>query len=81
MNQNIHYFKFEDTEFPSNKESLFINGNKIKLLNLIHSKGLKKVNSWLRPEDVVIYKRDKDFNLSLFDNPLPTISNLTSILF
>ena len=73
MNQDINYFMFEDTEFPTNKESLYINGNKIKLLNLLHSKGLKKVNNWLRPNDIVIYKRDKDFNITLFDNPKPTI--------
>ena len=39
-NNNTNYFYFMDDEFPPTKQSLFINGNKIKLLNLIHSKGI-----------------------------------------
>ena len=35
-----NYFLFTDDEFPPTKKSLFINGNKIKLLNLLHSKGI-----------------------------------------
>ena len=35
-----NYFLFTDDEFPPTRKSLFINGNKIKLLNLLHSKGI-----------------------------------------
>lgn len=37
---NTNYFLFMDDEFLPSKHSLFINGNKIKLLNLVHSKGM-----------------------------------------
>jgi len=113
-----NYFLFTDDEFPPTKKSLFINGNKIKLLNLLHSKGilqkigycllfiyfvylsfpfikfinllnkyvvnelennieiflqgLKKVHHWLRPPDVIVYKRDKNFELSLVNRASPT---------
>lgn len=43
---SVGHFLFMDDEFPPNKQSLFINGSKIKLLNLIHSKGILIVSNF-----------------------------------
>ena len=32
--------------------------------------GLKKVYEWLRPDDVILYKRDKDYPITLFHSSM-----------
>jgi calpain-15 len=62
---------FVDTEFPPVKQSLFMDGNRIKRSNLIHSNGFRQVKKWLRPHEVAVSVEDGFLPVSLFSDPSP----------
>jgi calpain-15 len=62
---------FIDNEFPPIKSSLFMDGNKIKRSNLIHSNGFRQVKKWLRPHEIAVSVEDSFMPVSLFSDPSP----------
>lgn len=62
---------FIDTEFPPFKQSLYMNGSRIKRSNLIHSNGFKQVKKWLRPHEVSVSAEESYMPVSLFADPSP----------
>jgi hypothetical protein len=60
-----------DPDFLPLKKSLFMNGNKVKRTNLIHSNGFKQIRKWLRPFEINGLQEDNSFNVSLFLDPSP----------
>lgn len=63
--------EFYDSEFPSNNQSLYIDGVKIKRKNLVHSNGFKHVRKWLRPHEIRVTSEEKHLPISLFADPSP----------
>lgn len=62
---------FVDDEFPPVKQSLFMNGSRVKRSNLIHSNGFKQVKRWLRPQEVLVTNEDSFLPVCLFSDPSP----------
>lgn len=62
---------FVDDEFPPVKQSLFMNGSRVKRSNLIHSNGFKQVKRWLRPHEVLVTNEDSFLPVCLFSDPSP----------
>jgi hypothetical protein len=60
-----------DPDFLPVKKSLYMNGNKVKRTNLIHSNGFKQIRKWLRPFEINGLQEDNCFNVSLFLDPSP----------
>jgi hypothetical protein len=62
---------FIDSEFPPLKKSLFMNGNRVKRVNLIHSNGFKQIRKWLRPSEIIALLEESHLPVSLFSDPSP----------
>ena len=60
-----------DPDFPPIKRSLFMNGNKVKRINLIHSNGFKQIRKWLRPNEILALLEENYLPVSLFLDPSP----------
>jgi hypothetical protein len=65
---NSHWI---DRDFAPSKKSLFMNGNKIKRVNLTHSNGFKQVKKWLRPFEIRYTPEENLFDVSVFLDPSP----------
>jgi len=62
---------YVDCEFPPTKQSLYINGTKMKRGNLLHSDGFKHVKKWLRPHEINVSLKEAHYQISLFNDPSP----------
>jgi hypothetical protein len=60
-----------DPDFYPSKKSLFMNGSKIKRMNLTHSNGFKQVKKWLRPFEIRYPSEENYLNVSIFLDPSP----------
>lgn len=68
---NKHLTHYIDNEFPPCKQSLYMNGSRIKRSNLIHSNGFKQVKKWLRPHEVFVSPEEDSLPVCLFSDPSP----------
>lgn len=71
ISKNVQSKHFVDNEFPPCKLSLYMNGNRVKRSNLLHSSGFKQVKKWLRPHEVSISHAEELLPVSLFSDPSP----------
>ena len=62
---------FVDDEFPPMKQSLFMNGSRVKRSNLLHSNGFRQIKKWLRPHHISISNEESSLPVSLFADPSP----------
>jgi calpain-15 len=62
---------FIDNDFPPSKQSLYMNGNRIRRINLLHSSGFRQVKKWLRPNEIAVPSEEKYLPVSLFSDPSP----------
>lgn len=70
-NYEQHLDHYVDKDFPPIKRSLFMNGNRVKRRNLIHSSGFRQVKRWLRPQNVFVSPEESHLPITLFSNPSP----------
>lgn len=65
------YESYIDYDFPPTKQSLYINGTKMKRSNLLHSDGFRHVKKWLRPHEINVSIKEAHYQISLFNDPSP----------
>jgi len=62
---------FVDAEFPPENKSLYRDGGGLMRKTILHSTGFGQVKIWLRPFQIYSLSTEKQFPISMFNNPSP----------